>query len=346
MRIKTGLSYKIIIPLIILMVLMICSAIPFIGYYRFLDTPVFQEPRKLITFKVTKGETAKDVLQRLEEKEIISSPFYAKIYVKNTGFGKTIKPGIYTFEGSMTPITIFSMLSQGKFSLNAFVFTVPEGFTVKQIARKLIKNGVVFDESRFYEEIDTGDFNYEFLYKTVGKRKTRLEGFLFPATYEFDKKMKPREILDKLLDRFNRAYPGIKAECDRKGMDFHSVIVMASIIEKEAVKDSDRKLIASVFYNRLSRRMKLQSCATLEYALEVHKAVYSLKDTRTISPYNTYRITGLPPGPICNPGMASIKAALEPAATNYLYFVAKGDGENYFTSNYKDFIQHKKLYKQ
>ena len=164
------------------------------------------------------------------------------------------------------------------------------------------------------------------------------EGYLFPATYTFEGNAAPEVIVNRLLDEFNQRFVNkYKAEILRHKLSFHELVTLASIVEREAVLEEERATIAGVFINRLAIGMKLESCATVQYALPQHKKRLMLADTRYPSPYNTYINAGLPPGPICNPGLPSLLAALKPAKTDALYFVARGDGGHIFT---RTFAQH------
>ena len=156
--------------------------------------------------------------------------------------------------------------------------------------------------------------------------------------------MQGDKIIDKMLDRFNYVIKEIEKENNIKikDEDMDKLISMASVIEKEAEKDGERGKIASVFYNRIDKKMKMESCATVLYALGYHKDKLYYKDLKIKSPYNTYLNTGLPIGPICSPGKNSIKAALNPEKTDYLYFVSKNNGTHFFTKNYNDFLKVKK----
>jgi UPF0755 protein len=167
-----------------------------------------------------------------------------------------------------------------------------------------------------------------------------LEGYLFPDTYLVEPGADEADLITRMLQRMKQelASPEIAPLLKQSKYDLHQVLTVASLVEAEAEKDSERPLIAAVFYNRLRLHMPLESCATVEYALGQHKAALSVKDTYVDSPYNTYRHYGLPPGPICSPGHASILAALKPAKVDYLVFTAKPDGSHYFTRTYKEHL--------
>lgn len=169
---------------------------------------------------------------------------------------------------------------------------------------------------------------------------------MFPDTYQFKKGTSNHEIIDKMLSRFNEIYKSaVFLEMKNTNYSLDEIITISSIVEEEAKLDIERPIIAKVFYNRLQKNMKLESCATVQYALGTHKSVLYYKDLEVDSPYNTYKYIGLPQGPICNPGKNSIMAALNPADVNYIYFVSKGDGSHYFTNSYDEFLKYKKMLK-
>ncbi|MDU2592443.1 MAG: endolytic transglycosylase MltG, partial [Paeniclostridium sordellii] len=174
-----------------------------------------------------------------------------------------------------------------------------------------------------------------------------LEGFLYPDTYYFDKKVTEEEVLSAMLKRFEKMYTDkFKKEQKERGLTLQQVVNLASIIEKEAVLDEDRPMIASVFYNRLNVDMPLQSDATIQYIFDERKDRVMYKDLKIKSPYNSYINKGLPPTPISNPGVKSIEAVLNPANSDYLYFVATIDGKNNYSKTYEEHLKHVENYKK
>jgi len=232
-------------------------------------------------------------------------------------------------------------LKEGIYDNRPIKVTIPEGYNIDEIGNKLEKQGIIKKEDfiKSIKEYKTPSF-----VKEDKNRKYSLEGYLFPDTYEFFKGMQGDKIIDKMLDRFNYVIKEIEKENNIKikDEDMDKLISMASVIEKEAEKDAERGKVASVFYNRIDKKMKMESCATVLYALGYHKDKLYYKDLKIKSPYNTYLNTGLPIGPICSPGKNSIKAALNPEKTDYLYFVSKNNGTHFFTKNYNDFLKVKK----
>lgn len=312
-------------------------------YQSYLKKPVSKNSKD-IEFRINEGENSSMIINKMAKTGLITNRFFARIYLKNHGIDRSLKFGYYKFNTSMTPVEIFKILLSSQIDPDIINVSIPEGFTIKQIANKLKNKGIISSTEEFINEAQNGNFNYEFLKYIPKNRPMRLEGYLYPATYEFKKGMSCHIIIDKMLNRFENVIvtlqnSGLKTE------DIDKVIIMASMVEGEAKVDSERPIIAAVFYNRLKINKKLESCATVEYALGVHKRVLYNKDLAVNSPYNTYKYAGLPVGPINNPGIKSIGAAVNPENVDYIYFVSKGDGTHYFTKNYDDFLKHKKSLK-
>ena len=227
---------------------------------------------------------------------------------------------------------------------------IPEGYTFNQIADKLEKASLI-SKDKFASVASKEKFDYKFL-KDIPNREKKLEGYLFPDTYIFDVKAGEKAIIDRMLARFDEIFkPEYYDKAKALGLSVDDVIILASLIEREAKEYEERRLISGVFYNRLKSKdpahKKLQSCATIQYILlnrtgEV-KPKLTEADTKIEDPYNTYLHEGLPPGPICCPGKESIEAALEPEATDYYYFVSKGDGTHEFS---KTLSQHQAAVKK
>jgi UPF0755 protein len=226
---------------------------------------------------------------------------------------------------------VIHKITEGR--VDAVKVTIPEGFTVWQIADKLAENGLV-DRARFLELVTHG--GRSFVAESPAGTE-RLEGYLFPSTYLIPVRASPREIVTQMLDTFrNQVIPELAANTDRLSVDgkpvsVHQVVTVASLVEREAKKPADRPLVSAVIWNRLARGMRLQVDATVLYAMGEHRPRLYYRDLGIDSPYNTYTHVGLPPGPIANPGLASIRAALHPARVDYLYYVARPDGSHIFS---------------
>ncbi|MCX6367185.1 MAG: endolytic transglycosylase MltG [Armatimonadetes bacterium] len=255
--------------------------------------------------RIPEGASITRVGQLLEEKHVIRSASYFKRVA--TG---TILPGLYAFSPSDSPEAIYQKLARG--DVSSIKVTFPEGFTIKKMAAKLIERGVLTDDT-------------EFLQLTQG-----LEGQLFPDTYAFSKTVTAKEIVPQLQQHFQKQTKGLSLTPE--------ALIVASLIEREAETDEDRPKIAGVIYNRIRKKMRLQIDATVQYILPQHKARLLFSDLKTPSPYNTYLHAGLPPGPICNPGLASIKAALAPEKSDNLFYV-QGEGKGHIFA--KTFEEHR-----
>lgn len=287
--------------------------------------------------EIPQNTSTKDVAMILKKNGIIKNPYFFMFYVKLNNY--KIAAGKYKLSSDMTYEQLCKALEKGFVPKAAIKFTIPEGFTAQQIAKKLQSLGLV-DEKKFLEAVNSYDFNFKYKYSSK-EVKYKLEGFLFPDTYEVYPGTSEKDIIRMMLNRFLEVYESIK---DNKTTDLDDIqtVILASIVEKEAKKDSERGIIAGVFLNRLQRGIKLESCATVEYVLPVHKELLSLQDVRIKSPYNTYLKKGLPPSAICSPGRKSLLAALAPTKTDYLFFVAKKDGTHIFSKTFEDHLKAQK----
>lgn len=224
--------------------------------------------------------------------------------------------------------------------LQTYKILLPEGLTLKQTGEKVVESteGNI-SAGEFQTAVKAGGYLYSFLKDANGN----LEGFLFPKTYEVTSRTSARSVVNMLLKQFQVETEHLEwSRAQSLGVTPYQVVIIASLIEKEAKVPEDRPLIASVIYNRLKMKMKLGIDATVQYALGKWKPVLTNKDLQVDSPYNTYRIPGLPPAPICNPGFESIRAALYPASTNYIYYILTGaDGKHSFTADYQEFKRWK-----
>lgn len=292
--------------------------------------------------KINKGDTLDIVAARLEKNELINSKLCFKIKAKMLDKEASMQPGSYTLSKALSNEEIINIFSVGRKSKT---ITFPEGYTVRDVAAKLEKERILPADT-FINACQNYKGKYKFL-KGVDIKQFKLEGFLFPATYQISENATNKDIVELFLKGFATNFKQENyAILKEKKLTMHELLTIASLIEKEAALDKDRAKIASVIYNRLKKGMKLQFCATVQYALGKHKQKLYYKDLKIDSPYNTYKIKGLPPGPICSPGIKSIEAALHPANTDYLYYVVKAGGsmEHVFSNNYKDFENNKSQY--
>ena len=289
------------------------------------------EGRPRVAVEVERGNGVGGIGETLARNGVIRSASAFQFYVRWHGAGSRLRAGRYTLSGSMSLAQILHILEQGpEHDGDRLRVTVPEGFTLAQIADALEAKGVC-DATAFREfAAKPGVWSGW----TVGFTlpQNTLEGYLYPDTYDFPPRTKPEEIAKEMALNFSRRFARPKEqEIAASGHSLHEVVTLASLIEREARVATDRPRIAGVLENRLKKGMKLEIDATVLYALGHHKDRVYYKDLEIDSPYNTYRHTGLPPGPIANPGMAALEAALHPEANDYLYYVAQKDGAHRFS---------------
>jgi UPF0755 protein len=290
--------------------------------------PVSRMPGKWIAVNIPANATTEKIGQVLYNKGLIRSPFFFEAYTRVKGLDGRLRAGEYMMSPQLTLKEIVDRLAAGK--VTTYSFTIPEGYGIQQITDLLRSKGFI-DPDKFAFYLKNGSYSYSFLQGLPGG-ENRLEGFLFPATYQITKGATEERIIDRMLKKFSQAYTAEMAgEAKARGLNTLQVITLASIVEKEAKLDSERPVIAGVLYNRLAKGMLLQVDATVQYALGTHRERVLYRDLEVDSPYNTYKYKGLPPGPIASPGLSSIKAVLEPASHDFLYYVAKPDGSHAFS---------------
>ena len=272
---------------------------------------------------IPEGSTYSNTITILKNEGIIGNRFALLILGRVTTKDRQIKPGYYNLSASMTPLQVFDKLIKGKSIY--FTITIPEGYALEDIRLKLKDTGLINDQS--WKIVYDRDF-----LKSLGINAPSLEGYLFPDTYNFAKGTEPTTIFKTMVQRLRESFDQtlIKRAAEI-GMSENEVLTLASIIEKEAFFDAERPLISAVCHNRLKKNIKLQVDPTVVYGIRTYLQFITKEDLKRKTPYNTYVINGLPPGPIASPGMKSIKAALYPAKVNYLYFVSKNDGSHYFS---------------
>jgi len=300
------------------------------------DEPAPDESARV---EVVKGDTLSDVATKLEEAGVIKSAFVFELQARYQGYGTGIKTGRYTFEPGQGSEEILQELTAGV-AVPTVTVTIPEGLTIGETAATVAADSNV-PASEFEQAARRTGYGYAFLDDPDVKST---EGYLFPAKYEFEKGVTAAQIVDRLLEQYLLETQDLgMAEAEgRLDLTEHQAVTVASLIEKEAATPKEKPLIASVIYNRLRRDMPLQIDATVQYALKRPKTNLSLADLKIDSPYNTYENEGLPPGPICSPSRESIQASLDPADTNYLYYVLEADGQShFFTNNYREFLRAK-----
>jgi UPF0755 protein len=283
-----------------------------------------------VSLEITPGMTLNKISTLLEDRELVGNSLSFQLLAYLQDKQGQIQVGEYELSPSMTPIDILEVVTSGKTILHSV--TIPEGYRITEIAALLEKKGLV-EADKFILETQEKE-----LIDSLGIVGDSVEGYLFPDTYNFSKNTSEKKIVQKLLDVYREKVNkhGLKKRAQSINFSFHQIITLASLIEKETGVDEERKLISSVFHNRLKKNMLLQTDPTVIYAIDNFDGNIRKKDLKIDSPYNTYRYRGLPPGPIASPGIKSIIAALEPSESDYLYFVSRKDGRHQFSSNLPD----------
>ena len=281
------------------------------------------------TVMVRSGQGVKSLSIMLYEQGLILHPLKFRLFARIKGYDKHIKAGEYLFSNAMTPEKMLQIMVEGKVVLHRL--TIPEGYNLTQIAQAVQAAGFGTEADFFKTATDP-----EFVH-SLGIDAQTFEGYLFPDTYFFAIDTTPKDIIRAMIKRFREVFtPKWKDRAKALGMTIHQVITLASIIEKETGIAKERPIISSVFHNRLKKKMRLESDPTVIYGITDYNGNITRKDLESPTPYNTYTMRGLPPGPISNCGVKSIEAALYPANTKYLYFVSKRDGTHYFSTNFKE----------
>ena len=297
----------------------------------FLFIPFSEAESTKIVF-IKKGTPLRRVSQLLEEERIIRNKhlfvFLATILGKKT----KIKAGEYEFRTPILPLDVLSALAKGQ--VKRHLATIPEGFTVAQIAQ-LLENLNLVEKKGFLQKTSSPAFIDALgLSQLAGPT---LEGYLFPDTYHLFREMDPDEVIQIMVHRFRKVFgPEFAGWASELGIPQKDVVILASIIEKETSLPEEKPLISAVFHNRLRKKIPLQSDPTVIYGIRNFNGNLTKQDLMRPTPYNTYLLAGLPPTPICNPGRDSLFAAVHPAPVSYLYFVSKNDGSHYFSSNIEE----------
>ena len=344
----TGANFA---ALYIIGVIGISTLLACFGWVAANDVLALNKEEKTVTITITAEDDFNDVAKRLKDEGLIEYKGLFKLFAGITGGKDKVTMGTYTLNTDMDYRALLSGMSVNSATRAEITVTIPEGYSVDQVFQLLEDKGVARAEElkkvaaehdykfSFLEDIPLGDYH-------------RLEGYLYPDTYTFYTPHSPLYAINKLLVTFDsRVNDEVRAEIEKSGKSIHEVLTVASLVEKET-DGKDRDKIASVIYNRLNNPRgetvgRLQIDATLAY-INGGK-VPTEADKEIDSPYNTYKVKGLPPGPIANPGMESIKAAMHPANTNYFYYALGDDGIHHFSRTYKEhqkFMQSQELYKK
>ncbi len=309
-----------------------------LGYKSYQQWQEWMEPvsqqQEFVEFQVKKGSSFRQIAKELEKKGVIRSKdaFWLLAWYRQEL--SSIKAGPYRLDRSMPPDKILDILVQGK--ILQIIITIPEGYNRYQIGR-VLQRAELMKEDEFLAATEDKS-----LLSKLGIKGESAEGYLFPETYMVPKGITAVESVETFVDQFWKVWRGnnFDRRAEELKKDVHFLVTLASIVEMEAVLPEEKPIIASVFWNRLRKGMRLQADPTVKYGLleekRIHRKRLTKKDLRTPTSYNTYLNYGLPRGPISNPGMQSLKATLYPAKTDYLYFVAKGRGKHKFSKTLKE----------
>ncbi len=322
------------------LVALVVAVVGLVQYY-------WPHPSRVVTVTIPKRATADDVADILAREDIIQSVLAFKAAVRLEGVAAKLQPGRYAFKQGAQYSDIIAKLIKGLVK-HTYRIPIPEGFTIDDISRRLSSStpidGTEFRSLAVQSAPEMGT-QFAFL---KGDPSPSLQGYLFPKTYLVSDKTTPRQLIVLMLRQFEReAAPLDWKRARARRLNLHQILVIASMVEKEARVPRERALVSAVIYNRLAKGMRLQNDATVQYALPQRRSRLTAEDLRVPSPYNTYLNAGLPPGPICNPGVPSIKAALRPAKVGHIFYVLKNRrGEHFFTASYSEFLVAKARYKR
>jgi len=303
---------------VLLSFLLFCG---FFAAFLFLPGGASQEP---VDIKIEPGEPFSSVVQKLKDSGVISNKTFFSLAATLTARDKKIHWGLYRFDLPVAPWEVLDRMAQGKGVFRRV--TIPEGLTVNQIAEVLTQAGIV-DKDRFLKQAADPS-----LLTSLALADEGIEGYLFPDTYSFVPFVSEKDVVAAMVERFRKAFnSAMKQQVEDLDLTPHEIVTLASLIEKETAIQSERPLVSAVFHNRLRLNIPLQSDPTVIYGIKNFSGNLTRQDLQSQTPHNTYRIRGLPPTPICNPGLSALEAALNPVPVPYLYFVSKNDGSHVFS---------------
>lgn len=336
--------YRVILFII---VIVIVAAVGGFGYFYFGVYGKIANPQPMQEFSVTKGESGKMIGKNLRDKGLIKNRFLFETEVWLRGSEKEFVAGNYKLPEKISIADLVKVLTTAS-KREQVIITIPEGLSNKEIAKiwEEKKMGTADDFLAKASVTDSREIIPELTYGFLALKGkgADLEGYLYPDTYYIFKDSQPEDLIKKMLDNFENKTKDILAEVQSSGKNFHDILTLASIVEREVPKTSERPIIAGIFLKRIQIGMALQSDATVNYATGKYKLQPTHDDLQTESPYNTYKYRGLPPSPIGNPSISSIKAVLNPEQSEYLYFLSKPTGETIFSKILDEHNENKAKY--
>lgn len=311
------------------------AAIAAVAWYRPALQPVDPTAQKTMLVHVRPGASARQIVDQLAAAGLIRSPAAATIYAFASGTARGLKAGYYDLSPALSVPELLAAIASGDVATRQVV--VVPGLKLDQIASRVKRAGLLHADEFLDATRRAADYG-DAVDLPLPEEGT-VEGYLFPATYTFPIDLPASEIVRRMLQAFStQFYRPHRDEIERSQLSLHEIVTLASMVEREAARDDERPIIAGVLVNRLRLGWRLQCDATVLYALGHHKPRLTYRDLTVDSPYNTYLHTGLPPGPICSPGLPSLLAALRPAQHDYLFYVARGDGRHVFTRTYAEHL--------
>lgn len=303
----------------------------FLLWYLLLLVMTPGDGHRVYGLTVPKGAGLASVASELEQQGIIYSAFHMRVLGRLRGLDRLMQTGDYRLTDAMQPGKILEKMAVG--DTDARRFTLPEGYSIFQAA-ELLEKAEIFTKEAFLEACRD-----KALLKKLGLSGTTVEGYLFPGTYLVGFHTDEQGLVTEMVREFRFRMTVLAPLLEQSEFDLHEVVTLASMVEREAVSVEEMPLISSVFHNRLRIGMPLQSDPTAIYGIRIFGGTVTRQDVQRSTPYNTYRIKGLPPGPIGNPGIEAIRAVLLPASTDYFYFVARKDGTHQFSRTFQEHRQ-------
>jgi len=305
--------------------------------YHYMHTPILEDQSSTTRMKIEPGDHFRVIVKKLQAASLVDHPLKFEITARWKGFARNLQAGEYRISHQMTPLEVLSALNKGEVMLHRV--TIPEGFNIRQVAARMAAKGLADVDAFIAAATDP---------ELAGKLNIpadTVEGYLFPDTYAFAQTVSAEKIIRTMTGQLWQHFPEKWQDRAREmKLSVHEIITLASIIEKETGAPEERKIIASVFHNRLEKNMRLETDPTVIYGIKDFDGNLTREHLKQHNPYNTYQVRGLPPGPIANPGLASIRAALYPADTEFLFFVSRRDGTHQFSETLQEHNQAVRKY--
>lgn len=329
-------------------ILLVATGAGVIGYiYAQLQPVEITESEQPVVLTIPDGSSTRYIGRLLEDENLVRNGRFFSYYVRLEDSGQALQAGQYRFKAGMTLDQIIKILKNGETYIETFTVTIPEGYTVEQIAKYLADKDLV-NYDTFMREVRDGNFSFEFIKNIPDSAdiRHRLEGYLFPETYEFPKDTNEHEMIERLLQQFDRAFKDEwKEALQDRSLTLHQAVTMASLVERETVVDKERAKVAGVLFNRLDDGMPLQIDASVRYVHQKFEEPLTTQELEVDHPFNTYEVAGFPPGPIASPGRKALQSIISPEDHHFKYYVTKKDGtrEHYFSKTYQEHLNKKAL---